>query len=82
MLHEIELFVRGGCPEVLALDGVALLADLAVLADDGGAALLAEGRVGEHHLETVARVRGQRVGYHNGLEILAADAVQQQVHGA
>ncbi|MEJ2630491.1 MAG: hypothetical protein P8011_14860 [Acidihalobacter sp.] len=42
MLHEVELLVRGGGPEIVALDAVALPADLALLADDGRAALLAE----------------------------------------
>ena len=33
----------------------------AVLADEQQALLLAEGRIGEHHLEALARIGGQRV---------------------
>ncbi len=82
VLDEVELFVRGRRPEVAALDDVALTARLALLAHDGGAALLAERRIGEHQVEAVAGVGGERVGHHDGLELLAADAVQQHVHGA
>jgi hypothetical protein len=52
VLYEVELLVRGGGPEISALDAVALLADLAFFANDGGAALLAEGRIGQHQIKT------------------------------
>jgi len=42
MLDEVELLVRGGGPEVVALDGVAFLADLALLATPWAAWMLAE----------------------------------------
>jgi hypothetical protein len=37
-----------------------------LLTHDGGAALLSEGRIGEHQVEAVAGVGGQRVGYTMG----------------
>ena len=82
VLHEVELLVRGSGPEVVALDAIALLADPALLAHDGGTALLAEGRIGQDHVEAVAGIGGQRIAHHDGLEVLAADAVQQHVHRA
>ena len=81
VLDEVELLVGGGGPEVLALDDLSL-AGLAVLGDDGGAALLAEGGIGEDHLEAVARVGGQRIRRPSAAGSSAADAVQHQVHGA
>ena len=48
VLEEVELLVAGGGPEVVAVDGERFLGLLAVGADDGDAALFAEGRVGEN----------------------------------
>jgi hypothetical protein len=55
---------------------------LAVLAHDHRAALLAEGRIGQHHVEALAGVGRQRVGHLDGHALLGADAVQHQVHRA
>ena len=82
VLDEIELLVRSGGPEIVALDRVAFLADLALFSDNRRAALLAEGRIGQHHVEARAGVGGQRIAHGNRLEFLAADAVQQHVHRA
>ena len=50
MLEEVELFVAGGGPEVVAQNLLALLLLVAVLVDDGDAGLLSEGRIGQHHV--------------------------------
>ena len=57
---------------------------LALLVDDGDAALLAERRVGQHHVEALAGLAAQaRPRLRPGLVCaVAADAVQEQVHGA
>lgn len=81
VLDKVQLLVGGGGPEVLPLDDVLLHVDLAVLADDGGGALLAEGRVGEDQVEPLPRIGCQGIG--NGeRQLLAANAVEHQVHGA
>ncbi len=46
MLDKVELLIGGGGPEVLPLDNFRLLGGLAVFADNGGAALLAERGIG------------------------------------
>ena len=68
VLHEVELLVGGGGPEIVALDDVASRwltlpssPTIVVLA------LLAEGRIGEHQVEALAGVGGQRVGHLDGL---------------
>jgi hypothetical protein len=66
VLHEVELLVAGGGPEVVALDHVLLGADFAFGAGDHRAALLAEGRIRQHHVEALAGVGRQRVGHHDG----------------
>ena len=62
VLDEVELLVAGGGPEVVAHDGLRLALGLALFGDEGDAALLAEGRIGQHHVEAVAGVGGQAVG--------------------
>lgn len=63
MLHEIELLVRSRRPEIIALDNVALTTGLALLADNRGAAFLAERRVGQHQIEAIAGISGRWVKY-------------------
>ncbi len=81
MLHEVELFVAGGGPEVFAHDVLVFAAHTAFVGDEGDAGLFAEGRVGEHHVEVAAGVAGQAVGHADGGGF-AADAVQVEVHHA
>ena len=85
VLEEVELFVRGGGPELVALVFLLLGADLAVVADDGVAAFFAEGRVGEDHVELPAAGLGEGVGAVDGRVVGVgggADAVQVEVHRA
>ncbi len=86
MLDEIELLVAGGRPEVVAFVGERLAVGLALLVDDGHAALLAERRIGQHHVEALAGVGDQAVVDHHrrsaSLRSAAADAMQVEVHHA
>jgi len=50
VLEKVELLVGGGGPEVLAAVGLGLAALLGPAVGDGDAALLAEGRIGEHNV--------------------------------
>jgi hypothetical protein len=79
---KVELLVAGGGPEVVALDGVLLGAVRPSSPTIIGAALLAEGRVGQHHVEALAGVGRQRVAHHDGHRFVAANAVQHHVHRA
>jgi len=81
VLHKVELLVAGGGPEVVTLDGVFFGAGAAIFAHDDGAALLAERRVGQHHVKTLAGVGAQSVGHHHRHRGFGANAVQQQIHG-
>ena len=56
MLDEVELFVRGRRPKVVAFDDVPLLGNLPLFAYDGRAALLSKGRIGHHDIEPITRV--------------------------
>ena len=49
MLEEIQLLVLGGGPEVLPFVCLILLLQIPLFVDNGNAALLPEGRVGQHH---------------------------------
>ena len=85
VLEEVELFVRGGGPEFVALVFLLFGTDLAVVADDGVAAFLAERRVGEDHVELPTAGLGEGVGSVDGWIIRVGggtDAVQVEVHGA
>jgi hypothetical protein len=50
VLDEVELLVGGAGPEVVALVEDGLAVGLALVGDDHDARLLAERRVGQHHL--------------------------------
>ena len=82
VLDEIELLVGGRRPEVVTLDDVPLLGDLALFADDGRAALLPERRIGHHDVEPIPRISGQGVGHDDGQVFVAPDPVEHQVHRA
>lgn len=83
VLEEVELFVRGRRPELIALVFLLLGADLAVVADDGVAALHTEGRIGDDHVglpaaglrEGIGAIHGRIIGVGGG-----ADAVEVEVH--
>ena len=60
VLEEIELLVARARPEIVAVDDERFLGRLARLVDDGDAALLAEGRIGQDDL-VFAVLPGQRV---------------------
>ena len=79
VLQEVELLVRGGDEEVGAVVVLALAVDLAVVADDPVALLLAERRIGEDHVVALAAGAEQRV---LGLDdrVDAGDAVEIEVH--
>src|SRR5207253_11117916 len=78
----ILLFTRRG-PVVDAHLGERFATGLSLLVDVGDAALLAEGGIGQHHAEALARVGGQAVADVDraGLRV-RPDAVQVQVHDA
>ena len=56
MLEEVELFVLGGGPEVLALVRDVLLLQGTFFGDEGDAALLPEWWIGEDHAEALAGI--------------------------
>ena len=60
VLEEIELLVARARPEIVAIDDERFLRRLARLVDDGHAALLAEGRIGQDDL-VFAVLPGQSV---------------------
>ena len=66
MLDEIELLVAGGGPEVVADDVLGFAPHFALVGDEGDAALLAEGWIGEDHFEVFARVGGEAIGNMDG----------------
>ena len=81
VLEEVELLVRGGGPEVLAVVGQFVLLLLALLVGEGHAALLAEGRIGQHVVVGLSRRRDQRVVRRNrAVAVDLADVVQEHVH--
>jgi len=81
VLQEVELLVGSGGPEVLTLVGQCGAFDSAVSVGDDGAAFLAEGRIGEHHVVAVARVGGEGIVHGDGA-LFAADTVEVEVHDA
>ncbi len=85
VLEEVELLVRCGRPEFIALVFLLLGGDLAVVRHDGVTAFLAEGRVGEDYVELPAARLGEGVGAIHGriVGVLGgADPVQVEVHRA
>ena len=68
--------------EVLTLVGMGLRLQFASLLHDPDAALLAEGRVREHHREALAGVVRQAVDSRLDRGLVRADAVQIEVHDA
>ena len=64
VLEEIELLVARARPEIVAVDDERFLGGLARFVDDGDAALLAEGRIGQDDV-VFAVLRGERVLGHD-----------------
>jgi hypothetical protein len=81
VLQEVELFIAGGGPEVVAQNLFALLHLVPILVDDCDAGLFAEWRIGEHHV-VVHRWLGGEAVFAGGDVFLVAQTVQEQVHGA
>ncbi len=81
VLEEVELFVAGGRPEVVAQNLVTLLHLVAIPIDNRDAGLRAEWRIGEHHV-VVGRWFGGEAVLAGGDVLFIAQAVQEQVHGA
>ena len=83
VLDEVELLVAGRGPEVVADDHLRLALGVAFFVDEGDAGLLAEGRVGQHHVEAVARIGGEAVGHADRAgAAVGADAVEVEIHHA
>src|SRR3712207_6350717 len=82
VLDEVELLVVGGGPEVLALVGYVLLLQSAFFGDEGDAALLPEGWIGEDHAEALAGIGGERVHTARDGRGVGVHAVQVEIHGA
>ena len=81
VLDEVELFVGAGGPEVLAVVDQILVFLFALLVGDGDGRLLAEGRVGQDVVHTVAGIGEQGVAQGDGdVAVDVADVVQVQVH--
>jgi hypothetical protein len=71
-------------PEIVADDLERLALLFALVVDDHHTRLLAEGRIGQHEVEPVARIAAQTViglDRRLGLGARRADSVQDQVHG-
>ena len=81
MLEEVELFIAGGRPEVIAQNLLALLHLVAILVDNRDAGLLSEWWIGEHHV-VVDRRLGDEAVLAGGDVLFIAQVVQEQVHGA
>jgi hypothetical protein len=78
VLHDVELIVRRGRPEVVPHDRERLALGLALGVDDLDRRLLPEWRVGEHHVEPDAGVGPQRVvDVDRTVGVGRFDAVQQ-----
>ena len=82
VLHKVQLLVGRGGPKVVALDHVLFGAALAISPFYLCAALLAKRRVGQHHLVALAGIGCQCIHHLHRHMLFAADAMQQQVHGA
>jgi len=81
VLDEVELLVAAvGGPEIAALDIDLFFLRFAIVVDDGDAALLAEGRIGQHHVHQLG-LFGEAVAG-GDQRLVAAQAMQIEVHGA
>lgn len=81
MLNKVELFVGTGRLEILAVVDQILFLLFALLVghDDGG--FLAEGRIGQNIIDTVARVSQQRITLCNRhFSVNVANVVEVQIH--
>ena len=84
VLHEVELLVRGGRPEILPVVGEVVGFLLALLVGEAHRAFLAEGRIGEDVVEASARSArpARRSGEISDVAVDLADVVQEHVHQA
>ena len=83
VLHEVELLVGGGRPEVLPVVGQVVGFLLAVFVGEAQGALLAERRIRQHVVIPLAVVGDQGVMRQYGhAAVDLADVVQEQVHQA
>lgn len=82
VLHEVELFVAGAGPEVLANGNIGGTFLASHLVDNGGAALASKGRISQHHVKMFAGWTEQTVIDANGrfVAFVTTDAVQEKVH--
>jgi hypothetical protein len=82
MLKEVELFVAGARPEIVAMNDERLFFFVAGFVDDGDAALFSERRIGQHHL-VFAVFAGERVLHHDwDVGGIGPEAVKDKVHAA
>ena len=79
MLQEVQLLVRCGRPEVLPLIRKRFFVRLSLFIHNGDAALLAERRIGQHHVEPVARI-GSKTVANNYRTVISANAMQEHIH--
>ena len=82
VLQELELLVARGCPEVITDVSQRLFALIAFFIDHGNALLLPERRIRQHHFVGHSRLFRQAVYAAIDRAVVAADAVQVEVHHA
>ena len=82
MLHEVQLFVARRSNKIVTLVDQTFLVTLAVAVHKHHAALLTEGRIGEHHIECLLGLLHKRIGDFDRAMLSPADAMQVQVHQA
>ena len=82
VLHEVQLLVAGRGPEILAHDDLVILLGVALLVHEQQALLLPERRIGQNHRVFPAPRRGEAVVSGMDNHLVAADAVQIEVHRA
>ena len=80
MLHKVQLLVRGGRPEIIALHALLLFTDIAIFSDNGRAALLSEWRIGQYQIKPFAGICCKRITNHNRHRFIIGDTVQHQIH--
>lgn len=81
MLHEIQLLVRRGRPEILPVVGQIVFFLLAFLVGETHRAFLTERRIRQHVIEAFTGIRHQRIirGNH-AVAVDLADIVQKHIH--